>query len=250
MRAKISLSDIGEPVVLPVSARQIAQLSRWTPPADRIWEDVRYLAIRFLACDRSDRTEWVIAWHHLVHAVVNLPRPLCPSPLNLEGRHAGVHHDPPGFTFPDYPQSPKDVMCDDTSTWAHLTAMQGMGLWTATILLSCIWPNRHVIMDPHSVQASVGLVYGNWVRNSGLDNASIRGIHASHDTEWDFYGKWLRPTILATAENASFSPLDVERALHYLGRKVNRILSDAMYGDKWSWRLYQDEAQRQLATLA
>jgi hypothetical protein len=53
----------------------------------------------------------------------------------------------------------KTVTRDDADSWEHLTGIDGIGVATATTVLSALWPGSHVIADRRDMVAAIGLAY-------------------------------------------------------------------------------------------
>lgn len=201
------------------------------------WPNVLWCAEQFwqaqLSGDAGRRKE---TWHHLVMAAGNFKRQ-GGSQIRL------LRAVRPGHVWPNESKRPTsctvptltgDVRVDlgDPVTWRLLTenkrSVRGLGVPTATTLLSALWPGAHVIIDVRDLTATVGLnldeVVGNrWVRQL-QDPVRVRA-------SWGWY-EWLQPKVIAKAHNVE--PVAVERSLYELDARVKRPAKP----EKLTWAQY------------
>jgi hypothetical protein len=104
---------------------------------------------------------------------------------------------------------PKTVERDNPDSWEHLTEIAGMGVATATTVLSALWPGYHVIADRRDIGAAIGLAYEEAFGEKILRTAGYIGEIVS----WKRY-RWFRPKIIAKAEAINVEAVHVERALY------------------------------------
>jgi hypothetical protein len=129
---------------------------------------------------------------------------------------------------------------EEPATCPRLAESPGLGVPTATTVLSALWPSRHVIIHAGDTRAVLGLGAGTLWDVEGLDDAEFPGI-STGDRYWALYQEWFRPTILATA--GAGRPLDVEKALFHL----DELTMPGLPADRqWTWSAYRDEALRHL----
>jgi len=119
---------------------------------DGAWEDIRYLArLVFAACQQSDKTAALSRWHHLLLAVGNYKRQAgMVTPPNIAPK--GFESSPAPTSQFVVPGTEEALDRDDAESWKVLTDMtrgkvKGLGVPTATTLLSALWPEDHLILD-------------------------------------------------------------------------------------------------------
>jgi hypothetical protein len=100
------------------------------------------------------------------------------------------------------------VKRDNPGSWEHLTGITGIGVATATTLLSALWPGYHVIVDQRDIGAAIGLAYDEATSERLLRSAGYKGEVVS----WRRY-RWFRPNVIGRAEAIGVKAVDVERAL-------------------------------------
>ncbi|MDX6584605.1 MAG: hypothetical protein QOI10_3789 [Solirubrobacterales bacterium] len=211
--------------VLPLEQSQIlGWADAFGDTGKALWADCARLADRFWGMPEGQ--ERLVTWHHLLMAVGNFKRQ---TPI-----HIGA-----GLTeFADeLPARPRDVVVpggprrarDDVTTWRALTDLPGLGVATATTLLSALWPGEHVIIDRLAWRAAVGLRASEGLSSRGV--APESGKHLPEVTWGDYveYLSWVR----ATARVEGVKPQEVERTLYQLPRKIPESKSR-------SWKQYGD----------
>jgi hypothetical protein len=102
----------------------------------------------------------------------------------------------------------RTVERDNPDSWEHLTDITGIGVATATTLLSALWPGYHVIADERDIGAAIGLAYEEASSEGLLRSAGYYGEVVS----WRRY-RWFRPKVIGRAEVIGGKAVDVERAL-------------------------------------
>ncbi|HVX21285.1 MAG TPA: hypothetical protein VHB02_08055 [Acidimicrobiales bacterium] len=232
-RLRLSVTDLGpaQPIGLPPnSIGQLAEAWGGSGNWRAVWGDIEYLASRLFEVEGSQNQESGEIhrrWHHLVLAVGNFKRQagmIEPTQLAPRGSR-GVSARPTELTIPE---TTAVVRRDVPSTWQALTAIPGIGVPTATTLLSALWPGHHVIIDRRDVTAAVGLGPG-----SGWLGAPFDGAWLPDSLAWDWY-EWLRSSIRATP---GFTMVEIERSLYQLDRRIRSRLSSP-----WSWSDYRPTA--------
>lgn len=240
--SRIPMSRI-VPGVLPLAGVQVTRLATsWVSAGHwrQAWSDIEILAQRFLEGDPDENGMATLAWHHLLLAVGNFKRRgglIVPARLRSP---RAVGTCPDEITIPGAAGELARLACEESATWPRLTETPGLGVPTATTVLSALWPSRHVIIDTRDTRAALGLGAGTLWDVEGLDDAEFPDI-STDDRYWALYREWFRPTILATA--GSGRPLDVEKALFHLDELTMPGLPG---GRQWTWSAYRDEALRHL----
>lgn len=244
---RIPIERFGAPGPLPLTSAQIQKLSdEWGKRGlwHRAWRDIDVLVERFLACDPGDRSAATSAWHHLLMAVGNFKRSaglILPDRLQSP---SAIGDRPEVIAFPAGDTKEAHLACEDPDTWTELTKIPGLGVPTATTVLSALWPNRHVIIDRRDTTAAVGLGAGDLWELDSFDNAHLPDV-STKDRYWELYQGWFLPTVMAsTAERVS--PLMVERALFRLDERIGE---GKQLPKKWLWSDYRSEALRELDQL-
>jgi hypothetical protein len=102
----------------------------------------------------------------------------------------------------------RTVERDNPDSWEHLTGITGIGVATATTLLSALWPGYHVIADQRDIGAAIGLAYDEARKERLLRSAGYKGEVVS----WRRY-RWFRPKVIGRAEAIGVDAVGVERAL-------------------------------------
>lgn len=224
---------------LPLSANQITTLSKdWEGQVGRrTWTDIQWIAQQFLSHSSRGGAQYTVAWYHLVMAVGNLKRstgPIYPEHLPFPDE---TFEPPLNFTIPG---TGLVVEVADSQSWRSLTTIRGLGVPTATTLLSAVWPGYHVILDRRDAVAAVGVATELW-NPTGFEDAKMPD-RDTYDQYWDFY-EWFLATVKATARD-EVEPVNVERALYMLDIKVRKDLPKK---GKWQWSQYRDRAVEVLA---
>jgi len=195
---------LDEPTVTEFSSR-----SSWSN-----WPNVHWTASQFWDVVKSSATEdpskLHATWHHLVMTAGNFKRqapislPDLPDILNSV---RGVD-DHMRFTI-EVDGMQKTVERDNSESWEELTDIPGIGVATATTILSALWPGYHVIADRRDVGAAIGLAYNEASREQLLKSAGYEGEIVS----WKRY-QWFRSKVIARAKAIDVEPVAVERALY------------------------------------
>lgn len=214
---------------IQITLQQAERLGeRWEFGLGPIWSDVSVLAERFWGtADSSDDAS--LSWHHLLMAVGNFKRQ---SPIRPNAR-VGIHGTQ---------GTPRDsikipvigpIRVDDVSSWQLLDDIPGVGVSTATALLSALWPDRHAIFDKLTAAAIVGLAAAEGRRHPILE-AIDRGIDDTDDLgsltfpQYEFY----RSDILGWTHGP---PSKIERALFELAKDKRLKVKK---GVRRTWKQY------------
>jgi hypothetical protein len=205
---------------------------------DLAWRDLKCLAARFLGSKSPNESAIRSTWHHLLLAAGNFKRsgglilPLSEA-LDSEPERSGLSQE---FAIPGESATQRRVACRDAASWSHLTNLEGLGVPTATTVLSALWPDDHAIIDRRDTTAATALGAPQlWDR---LDYAKPTD-NLSHTEYWRLYG-WFRRAVLATAKREGCKPVCVERALFVLDRHTKTRLRGG------SWEEYRAEMEHQL----
>ena len=214
-------------------------MGRVHQPKRQAWADIEALAAEFLACDSSDAKTASRAWHHLLLAVGNFKRrgglilPPTLSAMRLVQAES--------CRIPGAPQAIALLSCEDQATWARLTDTLGVGVPTATTLLSALFPCSHVIIDTRATRAAIGVGVGARWDVTGLNDHELPDV-AKRASYWQLYTEWYRPLVLATADALGCEPVSVERALYCL----DELTMKQLRGTNWFWTDYRPVANRWL----
>lgn len=178
-----------------------------------LWEDVLWLTGRFVDAADVDKP---IAWHHLLLAVGNFKRE--PGRRIRPTRLAEVteqRSEIPGPAKLQVPDGNLILERDSASSWRALAARtRGMGVSTASAVLSALWPSAHVIIDRRALGAAYGLAGApGW---SGAPNWESK---VPVTVSWTAYD-WYRPWVLDVAMTTRTEPVMVERALYKLDQRL------------------------------
>jgi len=250
MTEQMPLSHLGLPRAIPSLARRKVESlgSQWGYPDSaswiQLWADIEVVAQEFLAqvADHQQGSAVDASWHHLLMGIGNFKRsaghimdtpPLEPS---------GPTVDQLRFLIPG---TALIVDSDEPQSWSHLTdAVRGLGVPTATTLLSALWPGRHVIVDVRTTRAAVGLGAGLLWNAEEYDDARLpdRGDDSRY---WDFYRRWYRETVLSTFQSR---PVLAERSLYVLDRKTMDKL-EPEWVEVGTWTQYRQRAETLLADI-
>jgi hypothetical protein len=197
---------LDKPTVLEFSGR-----SSWAN-----WPNVQWTATQFWDAQRcisaGDAWKRQATWHHLVMTAGNFKRqapislpdlPDSPNTAHVAGGHGN-------FTI-EVKGTPKPMERDNPDSWEHLTHIPGMGVATATTLLSALWTGYHVIADQRDIGAGIGLAYDEAFREKLLKTAGYDGEIVS----WKRY-RWFRPKVIARAAAIGVEAVHVERALYQI----------------------------------
>jgi hypothetical protein len=163
---RLQVADLEKPGPLPLRLGDVEMLAaKWGGPGSRrgrAWADIDVLARTFLTCDPSETQSAVLAWHHLLLAVGNFKRRgglIMPPSLVGEVESERPDH----FRIHTSGTATLALKSDDQPTWRKLTQVEGVGVPTATTLLSALWPGSHVIIDKRAMRAAIGLsATGSW----------------------------------------------------------------------------------------
>lgn len=245
-RKRISISDLGEARALPLSPPHVTKLAgtwgtKGSYPWDDAWADIDTLARQFLACNRDDDAAYASAWHHLLMAIGNFKRSAGHiAPLSKPLASVELADRRARFTIPGLPSDQAEVACEDPATWSLLTkGLKGLGVPTATTLLSALWPERHAILDIRDATAAVGIGADPFWDRDNLNDAKLP------ERDWLLYRGWFRDTIVRTATADTCEPVRVERALFGLDERTKKRLT----GRNWTWSDYRVDALDVLAEL-
>lgn len=180
------------------------------------WHNVQWTARKFWDTQRSSSVEdaWKrqAAWHHFVMTAGNFKRQ---TPISLQGLPAvaDMAHDTDDrlrFAIEANGEH-KTVERDNPESWKYLTEITGMGVATATTVLSAIWPRWHVIADRRAIGVGIGLAYDEAFRERLLRTAGYHGSTVS----WERY-RWFRPKVIARAKTIGVQAVDMERAMYQI----------------------------------
>lgn len=204
-----------------------------------VWPNILWVAEQFWQA-QSDGTEdeRLQTWHHLVMSVGNFKRQggtqICLLEAVPVGKSPPISDDRREACRVRLMSGDVVLQRDEPSTWARLNEVKGLGVATATTLLSALWPGAHAIMDRRDLNATVGLNLAAMVDPEGIDPDSRKGIQVS----WNWY-PWLRERLLSKAEELRVADpeirlVEVERALYTLDGRVERVKG----GPPYSWSEY------------
>lgn len=202
-----------------LTTAQIDGLKRLGERSLGLWVDIEKLARRVHgAAERDLRVEF----HHLLLAVVNFKaeRVVVPPPLLLDGPTSDVK-ERDHFLIPLDARSHICLSMEDPESWqAFANAVPGFGPPRTTTLLAALWPERHAIMDWRALSAAyarVGTTEG-WDKTPAKDGS----LSASVQTDWPNYD-WYRKVVLEEAAAHAQPPVDVERSLYALAKRVRPV---------------------------
>ncbi len=231
---------IRESASIGLAVEQLEALWSRFPARDvSLWQDVEWLAKRFWdsRCDQ-------ITAHHLVMAVGNFKRQggtiIRTRPFPHEDqpeKSAQVGDKCTVFGIPLERQGDESWkgLCGDTKG-----GIPGIGVATATTLLSALWPGDHIIMDIRALGALIGVrgVSGNsWYTRRVRDDSEPRKSLGSID--WNDYA-WYRDIVLAQSRAIDAEPLSVERALFVLDEEYS-VRHGRRDKSPRSWKQYGQE---------
>lgn len=218
-----------------LTTAQLEALGNIVPVSDQLSRDLVKLAERVHATDGVDRE---FAWHHLLLAVANFKseRKVLLSPLPVVNQlRPGTNG---GVTVP-IPEGVLTITAEDPATWGALSdAISGLGVARASTVLAALWPARHAIIDRRSLWAAFALAgpVSGWKPPLPDPDATTGG-----QIDWPRYG-WYRDRVLATASAIQGAPVDVERGLYQLGRRLGTESGR-------TWLSYATEANSKLEKL-
>lgn len=210
---------------LPLERRQIDEWAHaFGGAASALWDDSARLAARFWGTPEGNERQ--VAWHHLLMAVGNFKRQ---TPIHL--------HDALAQLPEAGPDPPKEVVVpgelrlarDKARTWRALTALPGLGVATASTLLSALWPGEHVVIDRLAWSSAVGLRASEGLSSRGVSPESRKRMPDIKWEDYEAYLSWVR----TTAKMTGVAPRDVERTLYQLPRNIPEAKSR-------SWKAYGD----------
>ena len=203
------------------------------------WPNVSWTAKRFWEAQWSSSTDGAltrqVAWHHLVMTAGNFKRQ---APISLPELHddPGAHFDGDRGSFRlEVGGGLATLARDDPASWEHLTSIDGVGVATATTILSALWPGFHVIVDRRDIGAAIGL-YEEAAHEGLLRSAGYKGEVVS----WKRY-RWFRRKVVAWAAAIAVEAVPVERALYEIDL-ATRTARGA------SWDVYRRELGRVVST--
>lgn len=188
-----------------------------------VWESTLQAADAFWTASGRTRNpldeDPLWAWHLLVLSVGNFKRQ-APITLPRLGDRGSRHMDsrPEQVEVPVREDKTILLKVDDPETWIALCKeVRGVSVATASTLLSALWPGEHVIIDIRDINAARGLDYADAATNKLVKAGGRQGDPVS----WTAY-QWLRPRVLAKADDTGRQPVDVERALFILADRAGR----------------------------
>jgi hypothetical protein len=189
------------------------------------WPNVQWAARQFWDVQLSPSSEdaWrrQVTWHHLVMTAGNFKRQ---APISLPDLRDGsnAQHVTCGNTSfrIEVNGEPKTVKRENTESWEYLTEIPGMGVATATTVLSALWPDYHVIADRRDIGAGIGLAYAEACSEKLLRTCGYDGEIVS----WQRY-RWFRPKVIAKAEEFGVEAVEVERALYRIDLETGSTIS-------------------------
>jgi hypothetical protein len=237
---RLTIDQLGAARALNMDAEGIRSLGTWGPGPSGVWEDVEFVARLFLAVDPDDAEQQALRWHHLLVAVGNFKRSTGPIVPTRLPPGLGTFISPTKFNYPLPTGGQATILVDDQDSWRLLTEVDGLGVATATAVLSAIWPGDHVIVDERDSRAAVALHCGLNFSGSALDAANFPKTD-THTAYWDLY-PWFLKVVRVTAAHAGCSPVQVERALYRLDMKVLDDLP-ADWRTNGSWSEYESVAR-------
>ena len=245
---QLLVQDFGLPRPLPLERDDVGVLAgKWggtDSRRGRAWGDIEVLAALFLASDQSQPGAAVRCWHHLLLAVGNFKRTgglILPPSLTVD---TSSDCRPDCCAIPSSPTSSVQMKRDCATTWRALTSIVGLGVPTASTMLSALWPGSHVIVDRRAACAAIGISAGALWDVSALEDAELPDLHTT-DSYWQFYADWYQPAVLATAESVGCEPVAVERALFCLDPRVRPSLPKT----SWVWTDYRTRARQTITRL-
>jgi hypothetical protein len=199
------------------------------------WSDISWLAQDFLGRTLTKSGQATAAWHHLLLVVGNFKRSaglISPAelPETRDDFEPPAHFEVPGL-------SGAIATRDVADSWRALTQVPGLGVPTATTLLSALWPGYHIIIDIRDGRAAVGISAGAGWNTEDLDSSDL-SPREPDEAYWKLY-EWFRPLVVTTA-GKSVTPAAVERALYILDTK------SLPKGREWTWSQYREHAKKAL----
>lgn len=206
-----------------------------------VWPNILWVAEQFWQAQSNGAVEERLeTWHHLVMSVGNFKRQggtqICLLEAVPAGKSLAASENRPESCRVQLMSGGVVLQRDEPATWARLNEVKGLGLATATTLLSALWPGTHAIMDRRDLNAAIALSFAETVNQGCVDPGSRKGIQVS----WNRY-QWLREKLLAKTAELSVADqeirlVDVERALYALDRRVERVKAQPTY----SWSEYAE----------
>ncbi|CAN5881785.1 hypothetical protein BH24ACT15_BH24ACT15_05340 [soil metagenome] len=183
----------------------------FTDSDKKLWRDIELLAGEFW---RSQPDNQLRAWHHLLMAVGNFKRP-GGTIIRIPTLEGTLPQDVEARPEVDIPGPSDRLSVNEPETWSGLEDnTRGLGVATTTTLLSALWPGHHVVIDQRALRAAIARSVNEWQPSFPLQDTDKR-------VDWPCYG-WYRPKLLHTAKAECCAPVEVERALFMLDRKVPR----------------------------
>ncbi len=193
----------------------------------RLWGEIQSLAASFWRSMAADDGIWSsrtkVKWHHLVLAVANFKRSsgrLVPYPQLLA---EDPEDSPPGrcshVSLPDAGPIPRvgDASKYEEAFRPLRADGQGMGVPTASTLLTALWPEDHIIIDRRALAALFAVHPEGW--------AYLKELHA-HEYTTD---AWVHPSwrdyVWYRDKLTEIDPIErqsIERALYALDRRVSK----------------------------
>lgn len=210
-----------------------------------LWSGIRSCA---QAMDRAEADkERALATHSFLLAVGNFKRhtPIFVAPAT-NAPDESWEAEPEVFVWK------VGTLCRDVAdSWLSLDAVQGIGVPTASTVLSALWPTSHAIFDALTVQAATALrgASGHWdgpISPTEATSESPPHFERKKWISWDCY-RWYRDDcILTCAESNGVSPQTIERALFQVIRW--QFINDPAPPNE-TWDAYGQRLIRCLASL-
>ena len=156
-RQRITVSDVQGGAEIGLTCGDVECLrALWGTGGDSpVWNDVLLVASRFVTelgnSERVNDKELTYRWNHLLMAVGNFKRQggTMIEPISI-GPDPVVANAPLEFTIPGIGKAiradEKASACSGSSlgpTWIHVSEIQGLGVPTASTLMSALWPGKH-----------------------------------------------------------------------------------------------------------
>jgi hypothetical protein len=211
-----------------------------------IWQSTLAAADSFWVASQSARSpldgEVLWAWHLLALSVGNFKRQ-APISLPVLGNPL-VAPPTPRPNEVEIPVSERlaiTLKVDDPDSWRlFCKTVDGIGVATASTLLSALWPGKHIVIDRWDIDAARGLDYRDAVANKLVEGGGLK----DHAVSWTAY-EWLLKRVLAKAEATRRPPVEVERALFILAPRA-QAAQIAAYMERKNVRRKRDVPKKAL----
>lgn len=186
--------------------------SQFPPQLETLWQGIRVFARRL--ADVVTEEQGAEGTQAFLFSVGNFKRqaPLFPGPLPKEVAPSWQADETVDLW------GVGRLSRDDPISWERLTDVSGIGVPTATTVLSALWPEIHAIFDVLTVQSATALrgASGHWDGPIGAKDARVpsppRFDRATWLT-WECYSWYRESCIVATARALGVPPQQVERTL-------------------------------------